>query len=58
MHCNPAPPHPPAGEVFNAVCPPLGSWPASVLGFVTLFVVIGGIIWLFGRHTGEVTPNG
>lgn len=54
-HCDPGPPHPPPGELYQVVCPPLGGWVESLALFGMLFAALAFLIWLFGtRHT---TPH-
>lgn len=43
MHCNPAPPHPPAGEVYNVIClgrPYIDGYPAGYAMYAGLVALV------------------
>lgn len=42
VHCNPAPPHPPPGEIYNVIClgrPYIDGHPVGLYVFGSLFLI-------------------
>lgn len=53
VHCNPAPPHPPPGEIYNVICmgrPYIDGFPAGYVIVPGLLVGILVTTWLVGRY--------
>lgn len=53
MHCNPAPPHPPPGEVYNAICwgpPHIKGVSAGYVSLAVLVMALFIIYWIQWRY--------
>lgn len=59
MHCNPAPPHPPPGEVYNVIClgrPYIDGVPVGYIVWGLIIVLL--FITLLHRRAGNKPLNG
>lgn len=55
VHCNPAPPHPPPGEIYNVICvgrPYIDGFPVGYVMYTVLFL-IPMLYLLYLQQTGS-----